>query len=122
MNKAIAAAKQTAEEQTRARAMVAKRNTERRETELEEKEKRTQMRSAGRQVAARNPPPPLATENLLKNTDGVLHQCSLGATACYLLFTLTCAVLMTSSSVHQASGSDCSSKANVRFDAPLYGG
>ena len=31
---------------------------------------------------------PLATENLLENTAGVLrpHQCSLGVAACYLLF------------------------------------
>ena len=42
--------------------------------------------------------PPLATENLLENTDGVLrpHQCSLGAAACYLPFMLTCATLMPS--------------------------
>ena len=32
---------------------------------------------------------PVATENLLENTDGVLHQCSLGAAACCLLFMLT---------------------------------
>ena len=40
--------------------------------------------------------PPLATENLLENTDGVLrpHQCSLGAAACCLLFMLTRATLM----------------------------
>ena len=36
-------------------------------------------------------------ENLLENTDGVLHQCSLGAAACYLLFMLPCAISMTSS-------------------------
>ena len=40
---------------------------------------------------------PLATENLLENTDGVLHQCSLVAAACYLLLLLTRAILMTSS-------------------------
>jgi hexosaminidase len=40
--------------------------------------------------------PPLATEHLLENTDGVgaphhcsLHHCSLGAAPCYLLFMLT---------------------------------
>ena len=39
------------------------------------------------------------TENLLENTDGVRapHQCSLGMAACYLLFMLTAALLMTSS-------------------------
>ena len=39
-----------------------------------------------------------ATENLLENTDGVgaPHQCSLGAAPCYLLFTLTRAILMPS--------------------------
>ena len=42
------------------------------------------------------PKPPLATENLLENTDGVLHGCSLGAAACYLLVMLTRAVLMPS--------------------------
>ena len=40
---------------------------------------------------------PLATEKLLENTDGVLHRCSLGAAACYLLAMLTAALLMTSS-------------------------
>ena len=37
---------------------------------------------------------PLATENLLENTDGVLRpqQCSLGAAACYLLFMRRCAL------------------------------
>ena len=39
-------------------------------------------------------PPPLATENLLENTDWVLHQCVLGAAACYLLFMLTAALLI----------------------------
>ena len=43
------------------------------------------------------------TETLLGNTDGSLgwvgapRQCSLGAAACCLLFTLTAAILMTSS-------------------------
>ena len=42
---------------------------------------------------------PLATEYLLENTEGVLrpHQCSLGTAACYLLFMLTAALLMTPS-------------------------
>ena len=42
--------------------------------------------------------PPLATENLLENTDGVHrpHHRSLGAAACYLLFMLTRAILMPS--------------------------
>ena len=40
---------------------------------------------------------PLATENLLENTDGVLHQCSIGAAACYFSLMLTSALLMTSS-------------------------
>ena len=31
--------------------------------------------------------PPLATENLLENTEGAPHHCSLGTAACYLLFT-----------------------------------
>ena len=35
------------------------------------------------------PKSPLATENLLENTNGVLYQCSLGVVACYLLFMLT---------------------------------
>ena len=48
MEKAIAAAKRTAEEQRLAREMVAKRNAARRATQLEEKEKRTQMRTAGK--------------------------------------------------------------------------
>ena len=37
------------------------------------------------------------TENLLEKTDGVLHQCSLGTAAYYLLVMLTAALLMTSS-------------------------
>ena len=36
--------------------------------------------------------PSLATDNLLENNDGVLHQCSLGAAACHLLFMLTRAI------------------------------
>ena len=39
----------------------------------------------------------LATENLLENTDGVLHHCCLGAAPCYLPFMLTRAILMPSS-------------------------
>ena len=40
--------------------------------------------------------PPLATENLLENTDGVLRppQCSLGTAACYRQFMLTRAILI----------------------------
>ena len=51
-----------------------------------------------RRTASATPPPrhSLATENLLENTDGVLHQCYLGAAACYLLFMLTRAILMPS--------------------------
>ena len=45
----------------------------------------------GMDKAGRNPP--LATENLLENTDGA----TLGAAACCLLFMLTRALLMTSS-------------------------
>ena len=37
---------------------------------------------------------PLATDNLLENTDGVPHQCSLGAAPCDLLVMLTRAILM----------------------------
>ena len=40
---------------------------------------------------------PLATENRLENTDGVLHHCSLGAVACCPLLLLTCGLLVTSS-------------------------
>ena len=39
---------------------------------------------------------PLATENLLENTAGVLHHRSLGAAPCCLLFMLTRAILMPS--------------------------
>ena len=39
------------------------------------------------------PPPPLATDNLFENADGVLHHCSIGAAACYLLFMLTRAIM-----------------------------
>ena len=39
--------------------------------------------------AGQCPNPPLATKNLLENTDGVLHRCSLGTAACYLLVMLT---------------------------------
>ena len=63
--------------------------------------------------AGRNKHPPLATENLLENTNGVPrhprgrrgrsahpigapHHCSLGAAACYLRFMLTRAILMPS--------------------------
>ena len=50
----------------------------------------------------------LATENLLENTDGVgaPHRCSLGAAACYLLFMLTCAVLVPSL-FHRCGGGGC---------------
>ena len=44
-------------------------------------------------------PHPLATDNLLEKTGGVPHHCSLGMAACYLLFMLTTALLMTSSAV-----------------------
>ena len=52
--------------------------------------------------------PPIATENLLEDTDGVLrlHQCSLGAAACYLLCMLTAALLMTSSHSERLSWCD----------------
>ena len=40
---------------------------------------------------------PFAPENMLANTGGVPHRCSLGAAACYLLSMLTCTLLMTSS-------------------------
>ena len=48
--------------------------------------------AVGNVTAGRNqfmPPTTLATENLLENTDGVLHWCSLGTAACHLLFMLT---------------------------------
>ena len=56
-----------------------------------------QTSSNGSRASARNPP--LATDNLLENTDGVLrlpHQCSLGTAACYLLVMLTRAILIPS--------------------------
>ena len=50
------------------------------------------------QVDGQCPKPPLATTNLLENTDGALrpHQCFLGTAACYLLVMLTRAILMLS--------------------------
>ena len=45
------------------------------------------------QVTPPPPPPPLATDNLFENADGVLHHCSIGAAACYLLFMLTRAIM-----------------------------
>ena len=58
-------------------------------------------------------PHPLATENLLENTDGVLrhYPCSLGAAACCLLFMLTRATLMTSS--HSEGGFNASEGASL---------
>ena len=53
--------------------------------------------SAERVMAGRTPP--LATEKLPENTVmrvGAPQQCFLGAAACYLLFMLTCALLMPS--------------------------
>ena len=42
----------------------------------------------------RSKSPPLATDDLLENTNGVHRQCSLGAAPCHPLFMLTRAILM----------------------------
>ena len=59
--------------------------------------------------------PPFATDNQLENTDGVgaHHQRSLGVAACYLLFMLTAALLMTSLFQREATGTAIGTRATA---------